>query len=194
MELDQRSIWEGMYEDRPERSGDTGQTEFAIQVAGLLKSTLRILELGCGPGDDARYFASLGHMRDNPRFEVHDIAAPFERPAASFDLIYARLSLHYFPDSVMRNIFREMHRLLAPEGLLAFICKSTLDPLYGKGRLIERDMFEDHHVRHFFSEAYARECLRDGFALELLESHSGLLYERESAYVSVVARRTANQA
>src|SRR2546422_160092 len=96
---------------------------------------------------------------------------PFPFHANTFDVVYARLSLHYFTGAQTQQIFREIHRILKPGGLLCFICKSTKDPLYGQGKKIEEDMFElKGHVRHFFSEAYARKCLERGYKIKKMES------------------------
>ena len=78
----------------------------------------------------------------------------------TFDVVYARLSLHYFRDSVTKEIFKEIHRILKPDGRLSFLCKSTGDSFYGKGEEIEKDLFEyEGYMRHFFTENYAKECL-----------------------------------
>ena len=110
----------------------------------------------------------------------------------AFDAVYARLSLHYFPDAVTRQMFGEIRRVLRPDGMLAFMCKSTADPLYGEGNQIEPDMFlRDGKVRHFFSEAYARECLRAGYQIDALWSGPETVYDGPSNVVRVRATRLA---
>jgi SAM-dependent methyltransferase len=205
---DQRPIWERIH--RAEAGAWAQRSAFAVEVAALLQPGFRVLELGCGTGEDAAYFAAGGHEvlavdfaafavneakrrhpgKANLSFAMHDLAQPFEQPDGSFDLVYARLSLHYFPDAQTRAIFREVQRLLAPGGLFAFMCKSPADPLYGQGAEIEPDMFESDHVRHFFSRRYAEELLRDGFEVETLREETG---KRDgggsAAYVVAIARR-----
>jgi SAM-dependent methyltransferase len=204
----QREIWEGIHEKewwtRP-----APPEAFAIEVEGLLGSASRILELGCGDARDAAFFAGRGHeviatdftdvaLEKNRRhytgtpclaFLHQDISQPLCFGAEEFDLVYARLSLHYFSDAVTKMIFQEIERVLRNSGLLAFMCKSLDDPLYGKGVEIEKDMFETSHVRHFFSEAYARKCLGEGFAIESLTSLEQELYGFPSAYIRVLARK-----
>jgi SAM-dependent methyltransferase len=208
---DQQAIWEQIY--REELTGEPpGPSDFAKHVASLLGVPARVMELGCGTGADAAYFASLGHdvlaldfaaeairfardhygPLDRLRFEVQDIShTPLAPASDAVDLVYARLSLHYFTDAVTSSIFAELRRLLAPQGVLAFMCKSTSDPRYGEGTEVEPDMFESDHARHFFSLDYAAGCLSSGFEVVSLTVDRGPLYGRSSAYVTAIARKTA---
>src|SRR5688572_23365915 len=117
---DQAAIWERRYAGRPIADSAGTASDFCCTVACLLKPVSRVLELGFGGGGDAAYFAGVGHHvlatdisesavararesfagHDLPlAFEVHDTSKPFDLPDATFDLIYARLSLHYFTAS-----------------------------------------------------------------------------------------------
>jgi SAM-dependent methyltransferase len=123
-------------------------------------------------------------------FQTMTIAAPFPLAASRFDVIYAHLSLHYLPDLETRHVFRELHRVLRPGGVLAFLCKSIGDPLCGKGTLLEADMYEvNSHIRHFFSEEYANSLLEGLFSLTNLTTGQETYYQRESAFVQVIAQR-----
>ncbi|MDQ3693858.1 MAG: class I SAM-dependent methyltransferase [Chloroflexota bacterium] len=168
-----------------------------------------MLELGCGPARDSAFFARLGHTvvatdfslvilaparsifaaKSGLHFCLLDTSAPLPFRDDTFNAAYARLSLHYFPDQVTRRVFRELHRVLRPDGLLCFMCKSTGDPLHGQGRQIEPDMFErDGHLRHFFSPAYARACLDPDFTLIQLDDRRGPLSGQPSAFIEVIAQ------
>jgi SAM-dependent methyltransferase len=206
---DQRAIWEAAYAIAAPVTAPRPANDFAREVEALLPRGARVLELGCGPGSDAAFFAVQGHdvlaidhaegaidqaralhpETERLRFAVHAIAQPFDLPDAGLDLVYARLSLHYFLDAQTRAVFRELRRLLREGGLLAFMCKTVDDPLYGRGTLIEPGVYESDHLRHFFSEAYTRDLLQDGFVVESLVSKRDDLYGNPSAFIEVVARR-----
>jgi SAM-dependent methyltransferase len=205
----QREIWDNRYRERAAGFSPRDASDFAKRAASLLAASSDVLELGCGPGWDAAYFAGLGHrvlatdfsgslIRGNvQRFEgtpglsfaVLDTSQPFELAVASYDLVYARLSLHYFEDAATRRVFDEVARVLRPKGRLAFMCRSTSDPAYGKGVEIAGDVFEFGHVRHFFSEAYTHDVLAPRFFVDSLTLHDGLLYDSPSAWIEVVSRR-----
>jgi ubiquinone/menaquinone biosynthesis C-methylase UbiE len=184
-------------------------TKFAEEVLKIVKPSSGVLELGCGTGNDSIAFANAGHFilatdfsevaiaknserfSDIPNltFKVLDISQPIKLEDNQFDIVYARLSLHYFTDKITKKAFQEIHRVLKQDGFLCYICKSIKDPLYGTGKQIEDDMFEyKGHIRHFFSEKYATECLGDNFKVEKIESGEDNFYDRKSAFVKVIAR------
>ena len=89
-----------------------------------------------------------------------------------------------------QQVFAEIARVLKPGGKLYFMCKSTDDRLYGKGDKIERDMFElDGHVRHFFSEAYAKKLLAGLFTIDTLQTGQEDMYGKVSGFVKVFATK-----
>jgi ubiquinone/menaquinone biosynthesis C-methylase UbiE len=179
----------------------------AQEVVAAMKPGDSLLELGCGVGSDARFFASKGlkvlatdfskevieqdkQEGETPEltFAVLDISQSFSYPDQSFEIVYAYLALHYFTGVVTRNIFKEIHRVLKPGGKVYFTCKSTTDPLYGQGKQLEPDMYEcDGHVRHFFSEAYAREILKGHFAIQKLDAIQGDYSGAKSHFIQCIA-------
>lgn len=187
----------------------TDATSFAKEVQQIIPQKSYILELGCGAGNDAIFFADNEHKilssdfsevaieknkklytNKNLLFSVIDISKTFEFPDNNFDVIYARLSLHYFTDSTTKSVFNEIYRTLKPSGYLCFVCKSIQDPLYGKGEEVEKDMFNNNgRIRHFFSEKYAKECLGNMFSIIKLESGTEAFYGEPSAYVKVIAQK-----
>ena len=215
MSQGQRAIWEASYQAfiSSDEAFDEAPSDFAIEIAALLRPAERVLELGCGTGRDAAHLALAGHetlaidhsataieiasrqfdelvASGRLRFTSLDIAQHLPAANAAFDAVYARLSLHYFSDDVTKKVFGEIARVLKTGGLLAFVCKSVDDPDYGRGRRIAEHVFESHHIRHFFSEAYALECISPNFRLLKSEHVHAPLYGRDSAYVKVLARRS----
>lgn len=207
---DQRQHWNNAHEKQWLHAHSEHQTDFAEEVNSAIPKHANILELGCGEGNDSIYFADEGHditatdfsdivitqnqkryNNANLHFAEQDISQPFNYPNDSFDVVYARLSLHYFPDSITRVIFKEIERVLKPGGVLHFMCKSTSDGIYGKGEKIEPDMYElDGHVRHFFSEAYVAELVGYVGLTDLaVVAGEDMLYDRKSAFIKASARK-----
>jgi SAM-dependent methyltransferase len=209
--MSDQQYWNQAYAESGSARHERPASRFGAHALHAFPESARVLELGCGRGADALRMVQHGltvlatdfaepaiaeNQADyagipNLEFRTLAIAAPLPFPEESFDVVYAHLSLHYFPDRETRAIFCDLHRILKPGGVLAFLCKSTDDPLYGKGTMIEPDMF-DHagHARHFFSETYARSCLDGLFTIDELETGQETFYERPSAYVQVIAHKS----
>lgn len=207
---DQLTHWNNAHTNQWLHEHSAQETDFARDVHAYIPASSTILELGCGEGNDSFYFAEQGHVvtatdfsdvaitqnterwtNDNLTFAVQDLAQPFPQADASFDVIYTRLSLHYFTDDTTRRIFKDIARILKPGGLLCFMCKSTQDSIYGKGDLIEQDMYElNGHVRHFFSQEYAEDLLHDaGLDSGSIVMGEEKIYDRQSAFIKVMAKK-----
>lgn len=209
---DQKQYWNEAHKNSALTAHSAKQTPFAEEVSKLIAPGSNILELGCGEGNDSIYFAEQGHKvtatdfadvliyqnqerysNPNLQFVQQDISQPLAFPDVQIDAVYARLSLHYFTDEVTRRAFAEIARVLKPGGKLCFMCKSTSDRLYGQDTQIEPDTFElDGHVRHFFSEEYAKELLAKNFEVDLLESGQKELYGEMSGFIKAVATKNIN--
>ena len=208
---DQKQLWDNAHKNAHLSPHTTTHNSFAEEVRKHLPATGTLLELGCGEGNDSIYFAEQGftvtatdfsavvieqnttrYHNDKLTFVQQDIARPLQFADASFDAIYARLSLHYFTNEMTHAIFAELARVLKAGGKLGFMCKSIDDHLYGEGTQIEPDMFErDGHVRHFFSEAYVRELAAAGFDIELLQSGQEDIYGKQSGFVKAILRKNS---
>lgn len=206
---DQRREWDAVYRASAGEFQEKEPSSFAREVVARFPPRASVLELGCGRGRDARFFAAAGHRviasdfshealaRNHQQsgdvpglsFVVADTSRPLPFADQRFGTVYASLSLHYFRHDVTQGVFAEIARVLVPEGLLCFVCKSTADPLYGEGERVEEDMFvREGHVRHFFSESYARSCLAGHFEAIRIWSGRTKFYGEPSGFVKAIAR------
>ncbi len=203
----QQKLWDELHDQGRIDHFKNKPTDFAQEVEDMILSKSYILDLGCGVGNDSYYFAQNGHQvlatdfsevaivnnrknfkLSNLEFGVLDISKPMLFADQTFDVVYARLSLHYFSNKVTKKVFKDIARVLKTGGLVCFICKSIKDPKYGQGIEIEKDMFDkDGHIRHFFSENYAKKCLNNMFKIKIIKSGEDIFYEERSAYIQVIA-------
>jgi tellurite methyltransferase len=124
------------------RGGYTWGTEesgFAREVARYLSGG-RVLDLGCGEGRDAVFFAKQGcevtgvdisragiakarklaRMKEvKATWMVADLAT--FRPSREFDLIYSSGSIHYLPRRVRAHLFARLKAQTKPHGFNAHI-------------------------------------------------------------------------
>lgn len=185
-------------------------SELAITAAKQLKEDTKILEIGCGIGRDARYFAARGYnvlatdfsevaisknlasnTFSNLEFRILDVQEKLPFSNESYGLVFSVLALHYFSDQATRQIFKDIHRVLCSGGLLVFSCK-----LYDKKRMkdatqVEAEVFVDKsgHVLHAFSSDYVRSISEGLFAVELIEQKEAFYTDRLSTELQCIMRR-----
>jgi SAM-dependent methyltransferase len=121
------SFWEGT------RGHDVSQNYQALLKALPSDRLLKILDLGCGPGRDLKYFKSLGHevigLEGSPRLcEMARVYAGCEvwrqdflrmrLPDEAFDGIFANASLFHVPSQELERVLRELAHSLKPRGVL----------------------------------------------------------------------------
>ena len=194
--------WRDEWTDKAERAPNP----FARTTWDVLKTTKAkmLLDLGCGDGRDALFFAEKGlevtaidfsesgiailqSMNPAITASVMDIQR-VEFPDASFDAIYAHLSIHYFDDAATKDIIQNIHRMLRPGGFFFVKCKSVHDPLFGQGEKVGEDLYRTDHVRHFFSLDYMRKSLQD-FKVLLLQETTDSYDGKTSAFIEAVGER-----
>ncbi|MEW6610534.1 MAG: class I SAM-dependent methyltransferase [Patescibacteria group bacterium] len=200
--MDDTAQWNRTWQSCPQEPTNT----FAVRAYRIIRARRMktLLDLGCGAGRDAVYFSRKGltvtaidssktgiaklKSRD-PRIHcILDNLHTIKLKKNSFDIIYAHLSLHYFNGRTTRRIFRIIHHALKPKGLFFVKCKSTDDPLYGKGLKLERDMYRKGHTRHFFSKDYMRELLAP-FTILNIRKTSSIYHHYKSAFIEAIAMK-----
>lgn len=154
---------------------------FATYAINFFPSKGKILDVGCGQGQDSRFFAEHGYdvvgidfsdegiriakeknASSNLHFSVQDISEklPFENN--SFDIVYSHLAIHYFSESKTKEIFSELSRILKTNGIIAIFVNSINDPEYGTGIKIEDDYFKIGKVqKRYFSKESIIKYLND---------------------------------
>jgi len=163
-----------------------------------------ILDVGCGDGRDSLHFAenglkvtaidfsdeAIGRVKAADKgidARVMDILE-MDFEDAEFDAVYAHLSIQYFDDATTDQVIANIKRMLKPGGYFFIKCKSVEDPLFGQGEKVGENMFKRKYVRHFFTEEYMREKLKDFQILEL-QSTQAQYDGHKSAFVEAVGRK-----
>jgi 2-polyprenyl-3-methyl-5-hydroxy-6-metoxy-1,4-benzoquinol methylase len=145
---DRAADWDRMSEANA-LSADRTADIARLAVALDLHPGSRLLDAGCGTGQWAIAFATLGcavtgqdlapamvdrartHARDRNvqvEFRTGDVTA-LPDPAATFDVVYARVVLQFAPDPP--GVLREFRRVLKPGGRLYASVPGALSPIYG---------------------------------------------------------------
>ena len=130
-----------------------------------------ILEIGCGWGWDTAILSEAGlsvfaidkaeltqakEAAPKARFQQIDVRDFFPVSAASFSVIVASLSLHYFSWHETERLIVDIHQALNTRGLLLFRANSTEDVNHGATGYprIEHHFYQvDMRTKRFFDKA-----------------------------------------
>jgi SAM-dependent methyltransferase len=154
---------------------------FAETVLPLISKGSCLLELGCGNGRDALYFARKNirvyacdisetaienHESENPTFFVADFTN-LTLDHLKIDVIYSRFTFHSISYESSKKVIQWAYDHLQPGGLFLIEARSVHDPLYGKGKRVEKDAYVTDHYRRFIVLDELTADLEDvGFAIE----------------------------
>jgi SAM-dependent methyltransferase len=122
-----KGFWDGT------RDHDVSQNYAALLDAIESDPPYSILDLGCGPGRDLRYFRSSGHeavgldgskefvamARSYSGCEVlHQDFLAMALPESRFDGVFANASLFHVPSQELPRVLLELSKTLKPRGVL----------------------------------------------------------------------------
>ena len=171
----------------------TGPTKLANLAKTLFDdSTKNILELGCGQGRDAIFFAQLGyrvHAFDisknainyvqktktalglaNLNVNVHDILNPITLDSEP-DFVYSNLVLQFFDSDQLRTILTNISCIMKSGSKFLLSTKKKGDKYHNKGERITDDAFSFKGVTRYFYESEIWENITsDHFKILNLES------------------------
>lgn len=161
-------------------------TIFATQIVEYLPKSGNLLELGCGQGQDSKYFANLGYevtATDFSQFALDQIKdtriktkildlnneLPFEK--GSFDVVYSHLALHYFDQNRTQKLFDEIYNVLKPGGIFATLTNTIKDPEIKDGRLLEPEYYEFDTIKKRFFSVNSMQELTKKFEPRILDAN-----------------------
>lgn len=202
------TIWQDLHKDYKERDWIHKPSLFAETSITYFPAKGTILELGAGLGQDSQFFAGYGYKVTSTdleetalekrvstlpedlkqRITVKNLDLREELPFAdaSFDVVYAHLSLHYFDRETTKRLFGEIYRVLKPGGVLAFLANSVHDPEYNTGKKLENDYFQiDKASKRYFSVDTARHFTKQ-FDAKLLDDQGETYKDRAKGVHNLV--------
>jgi len=186
---------DGFYRSR----GDAGRKILCSDLKLNELKKQRILDAGCGAGDDVKYFASFGadiYGVDSSRAMISIAKARFPKLKNNFsiqnlsgmsftngyfDVIYSRYAIHCSRN--IKLIFDEFSRILKKNGvllvlvahpLLGLLSKKTKN--YSKKEIYELKIFQKKFLvsspAHIFSEYLNKNILNKFELIDFIESKS----------------------
>ncbi len=178
-----RAISDGYYARNPQRFlGDPSPfLGWARRWFDTLPRPTLVLDLGSGPGRDARALAgpgvrvraidhaplaiARGRALPDPPAELEFVEADLlpalaATETASIDAVYAHVVYMVFSDAELDRVAHEVARVLRPGGFHLFAVRSTGDPIAAEGREVAADVRvrppDTEPLRYFRAETLDR--------------------------------------
>ena len=188
--IDNTDYWNQYYQNQV---CSTQPSPFARYVSTLVEPGRELVDLGCGNGRDALYFAGLGlkvvgmdlsasaiqmleeRKTPNVSFFCGDFISHPAHTPARYDYAYSRFTIHAINQKQEALLLQTMYQALKPGGKFFIEVRSVHDPLYGKGQPVERNaFFYDNHYRRFIVLGELTRALEQcGYRVEYAKEQTG---------------------
>lgn len=172
--------WESYYESA---AAPAHASPFAVETRARLRSDERLLEVGCGNGRDAVYFAESGvditaidlssaaieycksiHAHGSLRFtraRADDLANEWRE---EFTSIYSRFCIHAMTRQEESAFLQAASTLLRPNGRIFIECRSINDALARQGEVISpTERIFGHYRRFIVMDELKQSLENEGF-------------------------------
>ncbi|MBR3518063.1 MAG: class I SAM-dependent methyltransferase [Lachnospiraceae bacterium] len=211
-EYRERSLqyWERTHEEQDYDRDSIRVDDWLEPFDDIIMGTTRpILDLGCGGGNDTLYLINKGRQViacDQSERAIQRIRKNFPEVMetkcfnmldglafadASFEVVIADLSLHYFTGKDTSFIISELQRILVPGGYLLLRVNSIYDVNHGagQGREVEPHLYESGAgtLKRFFDEADIRRFFKE-YKIEYLKEETMTRYKLEKKLYRVCVR------
>jgi SAM-dependent methyltransferase len=207
---DARSVYWDQYYSTHRTAGRRLPSQFATFVAGELDRPHRVIELGCGDGRDAMFFATYGHevigvdaspyaveacrsVADSLGLPATFIASRIDSPElaarvrgdAGPRVVYARFFLHAITEPEEERLLDLAQALTDPGDLLAVEYRTIRDQIGAKET-------QTHFRRFVLPATFQARALGRGFEVTYaVEGYGFAKYRHDDAYVARTIFRRA---
>lgn len=206
-----RNYWEIYY---AKQNSELKPSLFAKYIAGLVGTDKKsVVELGCGNGRDAVFFANEGmevlavdqveseikflknryKQLQNLRFKCADFTE--FKTEERFDIVYSRFTLHSISAEQEERVLRWAHGVLNANGLVCIEVRGQKNEIYKIGTPVEGEIdafiLDDHYRRFINFEFLCGELVKIGFKLVFAAEEKGFapFNGGNETYIRVVAEK-----
>lgn len=199
--MDTNKYWDAKHLEYADKAWIDKPTLFAEFALKFFLKKGKLLELGCGQGQDSRFYAKNGFQvlaTDFSRKAINllieksekeyvkldtklvDLSEKLPFKNNQFDVVYSHLALHYFNQQKTKELFNEIARVLKSKGVLACLLNTIEDPEIANFEMIENGLYKEPGkiVKRYFSVDTIKTFIEDKFEIIILDA-KGETYKDE---------------
>lgn len=206
-----KNYWKAIYSKQSEGEQPSLFAKYIVETIDVENKS--IIELGCGNGRDAIFFANanahvtaidqcdniielLNHRFqkiDNLCFKCEDFTCLDNN--TKYDLIYSRFTLHSISKKQENDVVIWAHRNLNPNGKLCIEVRGQKNEIYQVGTPVEGEpdafILNDHYRRFIHFETLCNELKKLGFSLDFAKEQKGFAPYNgtDETYIRVIATK-----
>lgn len=208
-----RKFWQRYYSSHRTPPSQSLFAEFCLKQ--YIKKDNWVLELGCGNGRDALFFAAnginvlgldlcreeisflnknyksrkLGEGGNKLRFKCADFTRYKSRQ--KFDVIYSRFTIHSISEEQEVDTIKNSYKNLIDGGVLLIEARSMKDDMFSKSeKLSNHEGVTDHYRRFIDLEIISNNLRKNNFEIMFsIESRGLAIYKDEDPYIIRIAAK-----
>jgi len=193
VQVSDKTYWENYY---AKQNAELKPSLFARYVLeNVIKEHKSIIELGCGNGRDAIFFANenlevyaVDQVFDEVKFlknrYFHLKNCTFECAdftnldnSRNFDIVYSRFTLHSIAEYQEEKVVQWAFQNLSPNGKFCIEVRGQKNEIFGKGSLVESQpnafIYNDHYRRFLNFDVFVNKLIVVGFVIDFAAEEKG---------------------
>jgi tellurite methyltransferase len=206
-----KNYWENYYKKQNERLKPSLFAHYVVENVANPNNAL--VELGCGNGRDAVYFANEGLQvlaADQCAAEIKFLQFRYEKlknlifQAAdfsnlsdnqNFDIVYSRFTLHSVSKEQEMRTLAWAHRNLKAGGYFCIEVRGQQNEIYQLGEKVENDqdayVFNNHYRRFLSFDKLCGDLKALGFRIEYAAEKKGFapFAGKDETYIRIIAKK-----
>lgn len=206
-----KNYWENYYSKQNSELKPSLFARYVVNVAGADRKS--VVELGCGNGRDAVFFANEGMdvlAVDQVESEIKFLENRYKQlqnlklkcadftefhTDGRFDIVYSRFTLHSISAEQEERVLRWAHSALNANGLVCIEVRGQKNEIYKKGIPVEGEkdayILDDHYRRFINFDFLCGEIVKIGFNLVFAAEDKGFapFNGGNETYIRVVAKK-----
>lgn len=180
-------------------------SRFAQDIIGYLEDGKTMIELGCGNGRDAIFFAKnkinviaidqsqdvINNLKNkisykNIEFISDDFIKTKILQEGEYDYVYSRFTIHSISEEQEDILLDKVYNILKEKGMFFIEVRSVKDDIYGLGKKVGKNtyMYNKHTRRFIVLEELIKKLKSVGFEIIIAnESKNYAVYKNENPIV-----------